>query len=283
MRPQHPVAPTLGQVMRRPQWIAALCAALLVALFFAYLAQWQMSHAVRPDSGSAHDTETAVPLTQLALPGTPVTDKTAGARIEFDAVLHLADLRIVADRAHAGRTGYWLAGPAIVQQQDGSTAALAVALGWTATVTQAQQALAQLQNKAVLTDAARESLLQPTPFTGRYNPTESPKPPRVEAGTAILETMSPPQLLNLWQPEVAKLPTYAGFAVLDPDNNYFRSVTLEQIEQQPPKPAETINWLNLFYALEWVIFAGFAVYFWVRLCRDAHEKELEIFALQNQQ
>ena len=35
-------------------------------------------------------------------------------------------------------------------------------------------------------------------------------------------------------------------------------------------------WLNIFYALEWIVFAGFAVYFWWRLVRDALEREREL-------
>jgi hypothetical protein len=31
---------------------------------------------------------------------------------------------------------------------------------------------------------------------------------------------------------------------------------------------ETINWLSAFYFLEWLVFAGFAVFLWWRLVRD---------------
>ena len=34
-----------------------------------------------------------------------------------------------------------------------------------------------------------------------------------------------------------------------------------------------LNWLNVFYAVEWVVFAGFAVFLWYRLVRDAVERE----------
>jgi hypothetical protein len=36
-----------------------------------------------------------------------------------------------------------------------------------------------------------------------------------------------------------------------------------------------INWLNVFYALEWTFFAGFAVFLWWRLVRDAQQREIE--------
>jgi hypothetical protein len=34
-----------------------------------------------------------------------------------------------------------------------------------------------------------------------------------------------------------------------------------------------VNWLTLFYALEWALFAGFAVFLWWRLVEDARIRE----------
>ena len=39
-----------------------------------------------------------------------------------------------------------------------------------------------------------------------------------------------------------------------------------------------MNWLNVFYALEWVVFAGFAVFLWFRLVKDAVEREKDLAA-----
>jgi surfeit locus 1 family protein len=36
-----------------------------------------------------------------------------------------------------------------------------------------------------------------------------------------------------------------------------------------------LNLLNVFYAIEWVIFGGFAIYLWYRLVRDAVERDDE--------
>ena len=43
----------------------------------------------------------------------------------------------------------------------------------------------------------------------------------------------------------------------------------------PPSQEVSLNLLNIFYAIEWVIFAGFAIYLWYRLVRDVVEKEAE--------
>jgi hypothetical protein len=37
----------------------------------------------------------------------------------------------------------------------------------------------------------------------------------------------------------------------------------------------TYNWLNIFYAIEWIVFAGFAFYVWYRLVRDRVEREID--------
>ena len=43
----------------------------------------------------------------------------------------------------------------------------------------------------------------------------------------------------------------------------------------PQPPAQQINWLNLFYSLEWVVFAGFALFIWWRLVKDDYHRDLE--------
>jgi hypothetical protein len=50
---------------------------------------------------------------------------------------------------------------------------------------------------------------------------------------------------------------------------------LEAISSPAPVEGSGVNWLNIFYAAEWAVFAGFAFYLWYRLARDAWEKELE--------
>jgi len=39
-----------------------------------------------------------------------------------------------------------------------------------------------------------------------------------------------------------------------------------------------INWLTAFYAIEWIIFALFALYFWYRLVSDERMREIEALA-----
>ncbi|MBV6545519.1 SURF1 family protein, partial [Ursidibacter maritimus] len=58
---------------------------------------------------------------------------------------------------------------------------------------------------------------------------------------------------------------------------------LVQIDSPPPIAQTELNWLNVFYAVEWIIFAGFAVFLWYRLVRDAKEREDELRGLEAQE
>jgi hypothetical protein len=59
---------------------------------------------------------------------------------------------------------------------------------------------------------------------------------------------------------------YAGYLVLAD-----APAGLDTIDSPPPVTEVSINLLNVFYAVEWVLFAGFAVFLWYRLVMDAVE------------
>ena len=52
-----------------------------------------------------------------------------------------------------------------------------------------------------------------------------------------------------------------------------RGVPAPTIDAPMPAREVEVNFLNLFYALEWVLFAGAAVFMWWRLVKDAVERE----------
>ena len=80
--------------------------------------------------------------------------------------------------------------------------------------------------------------------------------------------MSVAALINLWADPPQSV--YGGYVILgEPTGD------LETIDSPVPSSEVTLNWLNLFYALEWVLFAGFAVFLWWRLVKDAWEREQE--------
>ena len=55
----------------------------------------------------------------------------------------------------------------------------------------------------------------------------------------------------------------------------YQATIQSKIQSVRPTNDVSLNWLNVFYAIEWVLFAGFAVSLWYRLVKDAHEREEE--------
>jgi len=234
------------QVARRPRWIAALILALALAAGFAWLGQWQLGRSVQSATIVGPDTETVVPLSSIAKPQTPFRDPQLGRMVTVDATLVPGDFVLLRDRTNHGTTGWWLMGHA--KTDAGSD--LAVALGWAPT------------HAAAL--AAEGGAAIPDPLVGRYLPSESPDQPGVEKGQQ--SAASVPALINQW--DAAPGPVYSGYLVAQRP-----SPGLTRIDSPAPSAERDLNWLNIFYAIEWAIFAGFAIYLWYRLVRDVVEAD----------
>jgi surfeit locus 1 family protein len=73
--------------------------------------------------------------------------------------------------------------------------------------------------------------------------------------------------VNVWA-DYDDRPVYFGYlTTAEP------AAGLEAIASPPPEESVELNWLNIFYAVEWAVFAGFAIFLWYRLVRDAVERE----------
>jgi cytochrome oxidase assembly protein ShyY1 len=235
-------------VARRPRWIGALLLALAIAAGFASLGQWQLARSVASAPVDRTDTETPVALTSLASPGTSVTGRQLGRMVTVHGSLAPGDFVVLSKRLNAGKTGYWLVGHVVT---DGG-AELAVALGWAPTRAQAV--------------SAEESVQIPSPLIGRYLPSESPDQPDVDKG--VQSAASVPALINQWKDFGGSV--YGGYLVASAP-----AAGLDAIDSPAPSQEVSLNWLNIFYAAEWAIFAGFAIYLWYRLVKDVVEKEAE--------
>lgn len=271
-KPEYLGDPTLARVMRRPQWILALAFALLVAGVFAWLGQWQMSNAIRTDAEQIVDTEIVRPLAEASTTGKGVTELGGGAVVEVRGAFVPGDSMILSPRQNGGATGAWVVGHFVTQAPEAEAGShLAVGIGWAPDEASAQRALTDLEADPAF---AESRLLE-----GRYMPPEGPKIPDHDADPQQLQSMMPAHLANLWSDVDA--PVYAGFLVMHAGAATTPLLDgLDPIDSVAPLPPESVNWLNVFYAIEWVVFAGFAVFFWFRLTRDAWEKEHELQLLE---
>ena len=255
--------PTWSQVARRPKWIFGLFLALAIAVVFALLGQWQLERSfteVQPED----ENQKPVVLIQTEKPGAPLTVAAANKRVKADVMLDTQNVFIVANRLQRANdevlSGYWVIANSSVLLQDGdSTASLSVGIGFAEDLLTAEEARAELM-ESIQAQAFLEQ-------TGRYLQTEGPVAQTDPTKPYLLESFSLAQLVNLYKGDGVQ--SLAGFMVLDSDPGF----GLEAIVIAPPEAGTQVNWLTLFYALEWALFAGFAVFLWWRLVEDARIRE----------
>ncbi|WP_439565257.1 SURF1 family protein [Microcella sp.] len=244
----RPGAPGFWSIARRPRWIAALLLALGIAGGFAALGQWQLERSLESTVVDDRDTETPVPLDSVAEPQQVMTTDASGRLVSVSGEWVAGDDLIVTGRLSgddgsgaAGEPGDWVVRHLVTE----GGASLAVAVGYGPV-------------GAGIPDLPSGD----AELTGRYVPSESPQQSDFEAGERTAIAVA--ELINLWREPG---PVYSGYLVLDD-----APAGLETVAAPPPEGATELNLLNLFYAIEWVIFGGFAVYLWWRLVKDEQEK-----------
>ena len=236
------------------RWIAFLLLVMGAAAAFAWLGQWQLERAIIASQPIDAESETIIPLVELQVPGIAPSEVASGHMTEVTGVLVPDSYTVLTGRLNYGEAGYWLVGRFLTE--DGT---LPIALGWAAdeaTVLTVEDEL----------NAAAE--VEPAVVTGRFMPTEAPVVPEGDQGPFVESTLSVASLVNLW-PNFSG-PVYEGYLVAD-----IAPAGLDVIESIPPMNEGSVNWLNIFYAVEWIVFAGFAFFIWWRLVKDAYERELE--------
>jgi surfeit locus 1 family protein len=257
--------PTWSQVARRPKWIFGLFLALAIAALFALLGQWQLERSFtefEPEDLS----QAPIVLIESEKPGAPFTAIAANKRVKAELMLDTQNVFIVANRLQRTDdevvSGYWVIANSGVLLEDGdSTASLSVGIGFAESLSLAETARAELMESNQV-----QAFLEQT---GRYLQTEGPVALTDPAKPYLLESFSLAQLVNLYKGAGAQ--SLAGFMVLDSEPGF----GLETIVIAPPEAGTQVNWLTLFYALEWALFAGFAVFLWWRLVEDARIRELQ--------
>lgn len=240
----------------KPQWILALIGALLVATGFVLLSQWQFSRSQEAPPPPPSTTEKAVPLTKHFTPGTVMFASTADQVVRASGRF-LPDRQVlVNNRVEDGQTGYWVVAAFAVDGAPGD-ATIPVVRGW--------------QPEDTPPAAAPPGRLT---LTGRLLPTEAPiDGPRKDD---TYSSLSAAELMNVWD-----VPSYSGFIVAfdvttaDGAPAGAQASGLQPVTVGPQPQERPVNWLNIFYGIEWVVFAGFAVFLWWRLVADDYRRQQE--------
>ncbi|MEL5992294.1 SURF1 family cytochrome oxidase biogenesis protein [Microbacterium phosphatis] len=257
--------PTLREVLLRPRWIALLLLALVVAAVFAWLGQWQLSTAIDEDPLPAGATEEVRPLTDVVLPGEYLEEPLVGQRVEVTGTWVPGDFIVISSRFNDDVEGYWVTGHLTTPD-----AALAVAIGWADDRAAADAAVEAL-------DEAARAGGDEVELTGRVISDEGPQLPPAGADPLEQTRMSPAALLSRWHLPEGGTDVFRAYVTSTDPTGSLADAGLEPISSPAPEIGSPINWLNIFYAVEWAVFAGFAFYLWYRLARDAWEREVEEF------
>jgi cytochrome oxidase assembly protein ShyY1 len=226
---------SFAKVALTPKWIGALIFALALAAIFAFLGQWQLERAITTTK-KVEVSPIAVPLTKLTAPVEPFKTEFKNRIVTVDVVS--SQLKgTVAKRVQtltdgSTQTGYWSV--ALASLKDGSVVTLAYNFS---------------------TDPAPAAPPQAVTITGRYLPSEEPEHPQ----NGVFQSLSVEQVIN--QGDTKPAPVYRGFVAITDGHANPISIGAGETKTE-------VNVLNAFYAVEWVLFAGFAVFLWWRLVQD---------------
>jgi cytochrome oxidase assembly protein ShyY1 len=243
-------------MMLRPRWVAALLLALGIAAAFAVLGHWQLERAIESGVVVERSTEDVKPLAEVAQPDGGVTQIATGQMVSAEGSFVAGDEALITTRFNGGVDGFWV----VSHFQTDAAASIAVARGWTPDRNTAESVIAGLQ---------KTPETGPVTITGRFLTGEAPELPDPEGDSMELTKVAPSALINLWA-DFTDQSVYSAYIVAAD-----APAGLEVIDSPVPQVDQSLNWLNIFYAIEWVVFAGFAVFLWYRLVRDAVEREQE--------
>ena len=250
----------------KPRWIAGFIFAIALSGVFVLLSQWQFGRSTQPEVPVNPATEEVQQLTATLQPGEffhgSVADQMVTARGTYSPDKQV----LVPGRLHDGKSGYWVVSAFAVNGAPALTGAAATPQTW---IPVARGWVAQPQDAA----APPSGLVE---VTGRLLPSEAPvagKAPKAGEATAV----SVAELINYWE-----VSSYPGFVSATAEVMGGQDVSaaavpgkLLPLDIGPQPPAQHINWLNLFYSIEWVVFAGFALFIWWRLVKDDYHRDLE--------
>ena len=250
----------------RPRWLALLALVLLVCAAFGWLGSWQLG--VARDKGAERVrrevvSSPRVPIEQVLRPqqGFPVAAD--GRRVEvrgrYDAGRHV----LVSGRLQHGVSGWWV----VTAVRTSAGAWLPVVRGWVRSPDDAAASPARVPSGPV----RLEGVLQPddAPADDGAAADDAATGTPSGAGPPALSALDAAELVNLWG-----APIYNGFLVLTGEHATGGVAPGPQRVPPPTVQPTGLAWRNVAYAVQWWVFAAFALVLWWKMVRqDALERE----------
>ena len=247
----------------KPKWIAALVFALAAAAVLVLLSQWQFTSSLKKDVAPPSVTEKVQPLLQTMDPGEAMLGSIEGQLVTASGHFDSGKQVLVPSRLQGGQRGYWVVTAFAV---DGAPVLQGVAATKEAVIPVARGWVASTDN----VPAAPAGTIE---LEGRLLNSEGPV---LDTGLPAgqVSALASAELTNIWD-----VTTYAAFIVSHSelvdgrDVGAAASAGLTPITVTATDQNDKVNWLNIFYAAEWFIFAGFALFLWWRLVADDYRRD----------
>ncbi|MDY3049462.1 MAG: SURF1 family cytochrome oxidase biogenesis protein [Rothia sp. (in: high G+C Gram-positive bacteria)] len=261
-----------------PRWLLGLLAVLALASGFVMLSAWQLNSSTLGMVSADPAKDKVQPFEQVLAPYQVLTQANVDSMVEVTGSYLPASSYLVEGKLKDGQEGYWVLAlfiPEGSQQVKTSLGqgprGIAVARGWTA------EAQIPQEPEGQITLAGRLVANDP-PLTSQDLSEENRGKERV------LASANSSYLTNVWNAAL-----YNGILTLDSEALGPTPLTeqgslspsaslLDGGGQLQPVGAEqvtddSVDWLNIFYALEWLVFAGFALFLWFRLLKDSAQRQ----------
>lgn len=255
----RPTAGALARAAVRPRLVVALLVLLAAAGVCGRLGVWQLDRAharsqVALEQQRAAEASTPpVSLADLLAPQTRFDGSLVGRRVSARGSYSADQQYLVSGRSLDGRSGYLVLTPLRVRPDAGGPPGgwpvLPVVRGWIAGPDGVD--LGPPSGEVALT-----GYLQASEAAGSTDPV-----------ARTTDAISSGELANIWGG-----PIYTGYLVAT-TSAPAQAAGLTWLPQPAPPGGAGLNVQNLAYALQWWIFAGFALALWFRMVRDAAEQD----------
>lgn len=242
--------------------MGSLLFVLVLVTCFVGLSAWQVDRAQhKNDAVESADVEEVEPFNEVMEAQAPMPGILADQRVSLSGHW-LPDAQVVVPgRVLDGDKGFWVVtmfapddarlGASVGADAEDKTIAIPVLRGFTT------------DEKTAMESRAAEG---PVKMTAQIGPVEGPMP-----GNSLPEgqvrSVSTSQLINLFP----DLLTYSGFLIPESATGDAASVATDGLAFVPPTTTRDEGGFDLQsagYAIEWLIFAGMALYMWWQLLRD---------------
>ena len=243
----HPYAGRVLATLLRPRFWAGHLAMLVAVAIAVGLGVWQLNawHAGRASAARDLVHKPAVPLSHVMTGDSAFPAQDVGQPVQFSGSWLGAGTVYVSNRLHGGASGYWVVTPVLVASP-GAGSAMPVVRGWV-----------PKPEAAVPTG--------PVEVTGWLQATDGSDTVDENPHDDVVPAL---RIASLVEHVDADL--YSGYVVARTVSPVDAATGLATVSPPSSPGVSTFTAVrNLFYAVEWWVFGCFAIFIWVRWCRDS--------------